>query len=373
MSERASTEAPATLEGLIQGWDGVAVVSRFDAESGSWLFVALHDDTLGRPTGGTRLKSYGSPAEGLRDAMRLAAGMTEKWAVAGVPFGGAKGVIAVPGPVEGEARRALLHRYGALVESLGGAFGTGEDLGTTPEDMAEVARTTRHVLGGHGGGGLLLDPGPFTARGVVAAMRASLARVFGSDDLAGRRVAVQGVGDVGAPLARLLADAGATLVLADTDGGRLDALAGELSAGTASPEEIATVACDVYAPCAVGATVNETSIPRLACRIVCGSANNQLAEDADADRLHRAGILYAPDYVANAGGAIAFGRLAADPDATRDDLHARVDAIRGILDEVFAEAAESDESPLQAARRRVERTLEEGRRLRAAGTIPPRR
>ena len=366
MSERASADEAATLEGLIQGWDGMAVVTRFDAESGSWVFVALHDDTLGRPTGGTRLKPYASPAEGLRDAMRLAAGMTEKWAVAGVPFGGGKAVIAVPGPVEGEARKELLHRYGALVESLGGTFGTGEDLGTTPEDMAEVARATRHVLGGHGGGGLLLDPGPFTARGVLAAMRASLARVFGSDDPAGRRVAVQGVGDVGAPLARLLAAAGAELVLADTDGGRLDALAGELSAQTAAPDEIAAIACDVYAPCAIGATVNQASIPRLACRIVCGSANNQLAEDADADRLHRAGILYAPDYVANAGGAIAFGRLAADASAGRDDLYARVDAIRGILDEVFAEAAERDESPLHAARRRVERTLAEGRRRRGA-------
>lgn len=354
------------LEDLIRDWDGVGVVSRYDLDSGSWFFIALHDDTLGRPTGGTRLKSYGSPAEGLRDAMRLAGGMTEKWAVAGVPFGGAKGVIAVPGPVEGEARRALLHRYGALVETLGGAFGTGEDLGTTPDDMAEIASATRHVLGGHGGDGLLLDPGPFTARGVLAAMRSSLARVFGSDDPAGRRVAVQGVGDVGAPLARQLAEAGAKLVLADTVPSRVDALARELSAETAGADEIAAVLCDVYAPCAVGATVNEGSIPRLACRIVCGSANNQLDADADADRLHRAGILYAPDYVANAGGAIAFGRLAEDPGAGREDLHTRVDAIRGILDEVFAEAAERDESPLHAARRRVERTLAEGRRLRSA-------
>ena len=356
----------ASVEELIREWDGGGVVARHDAESGSWFFVALHDDTLGRPTGGTRLHSYDSPAEGLRDAMRLARGMTEKWAVAGVPFGGGKAVIAVPGPVEGEARRGLLHRYGALVESLHGAFATGEDLGTTPEDMAEIARATRHVLGGHGGDGRLLDPGPFTARGVFAGIRASLARVFGSDDPAGRRVAVQGVGDVGAPLARLLAGAGAELVLTDVDEARLRALADELGAERVAPETIHAAPCDVYAPCAVGATVNAATVPELRCRIVCGSANNQLAEEADAERLHAAGILYAPDYVANAGGAIAFGRLAQDPHATREELAGRVDAIRGILDEVFAEAAARDESPLHAARRRVERTLEEGRRRRAA-------
>jgi leucine dehydrogenase len=280
--------------------------------------------------------------------------------------GGGKAVLALGRELAPAERTGLLTRYARLLNDLAGAFATGQDLGTTPEDMAEVARATRHELGGHGGGGLLLDPGPFPARGVLAEMRASLARAFGSDDPAGRRVAVQGVGDVGAPLARLLAAAGAELVLADPVSERLDALAAELGADTVPPERIAEVPCDVYAPCAVGATVNAASIPRLACRVVCGSATNQLAEDADADRLHAAGVLYAPDYVANAGGAIAFGRLADDPDASREDLHTRVDAIRGILDEVFAEAAERDESPLHATRRRVRRTLDDGRRRRAS-------
>jgi leucine dehydrogenase len=345
------------LEDRLAGWDGLAVVSRFDAESGAWIFVALHDARLGPPTGGTRIKTYESPAEAMHDAMRLASGMTAKWAVVGVPFGGGKAVIAPPGPLAGEARRALLRRYGALVESLRGAFVTGEDLGTTPDDMAEVARATRHVLGGHGGGGRLADPGPFTARGVAAAMEAVCARLDGNPSLAGRRVAVQGVGDVGAPLARCLATAGATLVLADTDPGRLAPLADELGAETVPVDAIYDVPCDLFAPCAVGAVLSPATIPRLRCRAVCGSANNQLATDADADRLHARGILYAPDYVANAGGAIAFARLTQDPHATGEDLDTRVDTIRPILSEILEEAAARRESPLPAAHRRVQRAL----------------
>jgi leucine dehydrogenase len=345
------------LEDRLAAWDGLGVVSRYDAESGAWIFIALHSARLGAPTGGTRIKSYPSPADAMHDAMRLAGGMTAKWAVIGVPFGGGKAVIAPPGPIAGEARRALLHRHGALIESLRGAFVTGEDLGTTPADMAEVASATRHVLGGHGGGGHLADPGPFTARGVAAAMAAVCAHLDGNASLAGRRVVVQGVGDVGAPLARRLAADGASLVLADTDPARLAALAAELGAETVAGEAVYDVPCDLFAPCAVGAVVSADTIPRLACRAVCGSANNQLATDQDADRLHARGILYAPDYVANAGGALAFAHLTQNPDATADALHARVDTIHPILTEILAEAASRDESPLHAAHRRVERAL----------------
>lgn len=348
--------ADLQLEDRLAAWDGLAVVSRHDAESGAWIFIAMHDARLGAPTGGTRIKTYASPAEAMHDAMRLAAGMTAKWAVVGVPFGGGKAVIAPPGPLVGEERRALLRRYGALVESLRGAFVTGEDLGVTPDDMAEVASATRHVLGGHGGG-QLADPGPFTAHGVAAAMEAVCAHLDGEPSLAGRRVAIQGVGDVGAPLARLLAAAGAGLTLADTDSTRLQALAAELGAETVPVDAIYDVPCDLLAPCAVGAVLNTDTIPRLACRAVCGSANNQLATEADADRLHRRGILYAPDYVANAGGAIAFARLTQDPHATREDLLTRVATIRQTLEAILAEAATHHESPLPAARRKVERAL----------------
>ena len=350
-----------SVEELIEAWDGLGVVSRFDRGSGAWFFIALHDDTLGRPTGGTRMHVYPTPGAGLLDAMRLAQGMTDKWAVSGVPFGGGKAVLALPGPLAGEARRAMLRRYGRLVDSLQGAFATGEDLGTTIADMLEIAAVTRWVLGGHGGDGVLADPGPYTAHGVVCAIRAAAARAFGADDLADRRVLIQGVGDVGAPLARELAAAGAVPLLADRDAARVRALATELGAATVAAEAVYETPCDVFAPCAVGAVLNGDTIPRLACRVVAGSANNQLAADDDAEALHRRGILYAPDYVANAGGAIAFGRLAEAPHSPREDLMERVDRIRGILDEVLAEAAACNESPLHAARRRVRRILEAAR------------
>lgn len=354
------------LEELVREWDGLGVVLRFDPPSGSWIFIALHDDTLGRPTGGTRMATYPTPADGLRDAMRLAAGMTDKWAVAGVSFGGGKAVLAVPGPLAGEDRRGLLGRYGALVESLHGAFSTGEDLGTTPDDMAEIGRATRYVMGGHGADGHPADPGPFTSHGVACALRAVLQRLDGDDDPAGRRVLIQGVGDVGAPLARELAAAGAQLLLSDVDGERARRLAAELdgdgtAARTVDADAVYDVPCDVFAPCAVGAVLSPGTVPRLRCRAVVGSANNQLASDDDAERLHRRGILYAPDYVANAGGAIAFAHLAKDRHAGSDELMRRVEVIRPMLEEILAEAAERDESPLAASRRRVRRILDAAR------------
>lgn len=345
-----------SLEERLADWDGLAVVSRRDAATGAWIFIALHDARLGPPTGGTRYRSYPSPGEALTDAMRLATGMTAKWAVAGVPFGGAKAVIAPARPLDEEERLGLLRRYGRLIESLSGAFLTGEDLGTTPRDMAEISRVTRYVLGADAGG-RPTDPGPYTAHGVAVAMSAVLARLDGEDGFSGRRVAIQGVGDVGAPLARELAAAGADLVLADTDRVRLHALADELGAERTTPETIYQVECDVFAPCAIGAVISPQTTHRLACRAVCGSANNQLASDADAVRLHERGILYAPDYVANAGGAIAFAHLAGEPHAEHAALIEHVETIRAILEEILAESAANDETPLAAARRRVERIL----------------
>lgn len=354
--------AARSLEELIAEWDGVGVMSRFDHESGAWFFVALHSDALGTPTGGTRLHRYPAPADGLLDAMRLASGMTAKWAAAGIPFGGAKAVIAVPGPVAGEARRGMLHRYGALVESLHGGFRTGEDLGTDPADMAEIASATAYVLGITGNGDAPpADPGPYTARGVFAAQRAAFAHLFGDASPAGRHVAIQGVGDVGGPLARELAAAGARLTLADVDADRTAALATELGAKTVAPDAVYEVPCDLFAPCAIGAVLNAETIPRLACRGVAGSANNQLATDADAERLLERGILYTPDYVTNAGGAIAFARLSEDPHAAADDLYARVEVLEGTMAEILAEAAERGETPLRAAERRVERALADAR------------
>lgn len=352
------------IQGLIEGWDGLAVVVRHDAATGTWIFIALHDDTLGRPTGGTRFRVYERPEDGLLDAQRLAQGMTHKWAAVGVDLGGGKAVLAPPGPLGDNERRALLRRYGRLVESLHGGFATGEDLGTTPDDMALVSSETRWVIGGHGGADPM-DPGPFTARGVFRGLAAAVRAALG-DEVAGTSVLVQGVGDVGEPLARELAAAGARLLLSDVDGRRLRALAAELEAEVVDPGAVYDTPCDVFAPCAVGAVLNAETIPRLRCRVVAGSANNQLAESADAERLHRRGILYAPDFVINGGGALAFGLIelgTTDP----AELYRRVEALGDSLGEIFAEATTAGESPLAAAERHVERRLAAARAAREDG------
>ena len=348
------------IDELLASWDGLAVVVRHDPPTSAWMFVALHDATLGTPVGGTRLKRYADPAEGLRDAQRLAEGMTHKWATLGLPFGGGKAVLALTRDLDADERRGLLERYAVLLEGLNGAFGTGEDLGTTPEDMAFLAERSRHVHGVDPRTGEMGDPGPYTALGVLEGIHAACEARFGDASLAGRSVLVQGVGDVGLPLARMLAEGGAELLLTDVDTVRLEAAASELDARVVPPDEAIATRCDVFAPCAIGAVLNAESIPDLGCAIVAGSANNQLGETADAERLHRRGILYAPDYVVNAGGAAAFGALTqgtAD-EATRLE---RVRALRGVTAEILAEAAERGESPLFAARRRVERRLAAGR------------
>ncbi len=334
----------------------MGVVIRHDAATGTWIFIALHDDRLGSPVGGTRMKSYASPVDGLRDAMRLAEGMTHKWAALGFDSGGGKAVLAIPGPLRSSDRRGLLRRYGRLVETLGGAFSTGRDLGTTDEDMLVLAEVTGHVHGVNREAGTAKDPGPFTAAGVLAALRATLGFAYGTDRLDGRTVLVQGIGGVGDPLARKLAAAGARLLLCDLDTARVERLAAELQGEVVAADAVFDTPCDVFAPCALGAVLDARSVPLLRCRAVVGSANNQLAEDADADRLHARGILYAPDFIANGGGALAFGLM--HRGVTDEGLiAARLEGIGDSVREVFEEAAGRDESPLHAAHRRVERVL----------------
>jgi leucine dehydrogenase len=349
---------PDSIEKLIRDWDGLAVVARRHEPTGSWIFIALHDATLGPPCGGTRLKHYAEPTDGLRDAMRLARGMTHKWATLKFKQGGGKAVLAVPGTLDAAARRELLLDYGRLIESLRGAFATGRDLGTTDDDMRVLSEVTSRVHGVDENKETR-DPGPYTARGVVAAMRATLGAVFGSAFFGGRSVLVQGLGGVGEPLARRLAEEGATLLLSDIDEARAAGLGGELGAVSVPAAEVYDTECDVYAPCALGATLNEATIPRLRCRAVVGSANNQLGEDEDADRLHARGILYAPDFIANGGGALAFALINSGmTDEKR--LGRRLDAIGAGLSQVFREAAERGESPHHVAVRRIEQTLGRG-------------
>ena len=344
------------IEERIRAWEGEGVVCRYDRETDSWIFISMHRDTLGPFTGGTRMKSYPSLGEALEDGQRLAAGMTAKWAALGMPYGGGKAVLAVPGPLEGKAREGLLRRYGRLITSLGGRFRTGEDMGTTPEDMCILAEETEFVHGFDRETGEKLDPSPYTARGVWSGIVAGCAEVFGSDDLAGRTVLIEGLGHVGWRLAEMLRESGAALLVADIDGARCEQAAAEFGATAVELGRVPEAECDVYAPCAIGATVNRDTIPRLACRLVAGSANNQLAEAGDAERLAERGIFYVPDYVINGGGAMSFGLMSTgekDPIV----LRRQVETIGDMVGELLREAAARGESPVAAADRRVERVL----------------
>lgn len=295
----------STFEELLESWDGETALIHRDRESGAWIFVCLHSTRLGPAGGGTRMNVYDTPAEALLDAMRLSGAMTQKLAVAGLPFGGGKAVIAVPEIPSGEERRALFLRYGDLVASLGGTFRTSSDMNTDESDMDVIGERTEYVFGRSGEAGGSGNPAPATAVGVYHGIRASLAHVFGSDDLEGRMVVVQGAGAVGSPLAEQLASAGASVLVADIDPARAEAVAARVGGAALPNDQVFETNCDVYAPCAVGGTLSVDTVPRLRCRIVAGSANNQLAEPEAAELLHARGILYAPDYVINAGGAIA--------------------------------------------------------------------
>jgi leucine dehydrogenase len=325
------------FESLLRDWDGEETVVRFDEPSGSWMFVGVHSTTLGPGMGGTRMKTYAEPADGLRDVLRLSSAMTSKMAMASVPLGGGKAVLAVPAIPLGQARRELMLRYGDLVESLHGTYVTACDMNTGPPDMDVIAERCSTVLGrteANGGSG---TSAPNTAVGVFHGIRAAVAHAFGSDELDGRTIAVQGVGAVGEPLSRMLADAAARLTLADVDDVRAKELGEELEADVTGADRIAEAPCDVFSPCATGGVLNAETIPNLQCRVVAGAANNQLSEPADAAHLAERGILYAPDYVVNAGGVIHLVsyEMLGEGDA---EVQERLRGIGDTLGEVFTRA-----------------------------------
>ena len=337
------------FEALVATWDGEHAVIRHDAESGAWMFVCVHYTVLGPAGGGTRMRVYPAPADGLADAMRLSGAMTRKMAAAGMPRGGGKAVLAVPELPTGEPRRRLLRRYGELVASLGGSYRTAGDMNISPADLDVVSETCPWVYGTTGRGG---NSGRGTARAGLHAIRATVEHVFGTPDLAGRSVLVQGAGAVGAVLARELTEAGARVIVSDIDAARAAATGCE----TVQPEQVLETEVDVYSPCAVGGTLNAESIPRLACRAVAGCANNQLAEPDDAARLRERGILYAPDYVVNAGGIIQLIVLE-DEGGTEAQLDERLAGVGDTLRGLFAEADADEITPTEAAERLVHRRL----------------
>jgi leucine dehydrogenase len=337
------------FEGLLAGWDGEHAVMRHDPESGAWMFVCVHSTARGPAGGGTRMRVYPTPADGLADAMRLSGAMTWKMAAAGMPRGGGKAVLAVPELPTDERRRQLLRRHGELVASLGGSYRTAGDMNISPEDLDVVAETCPWVYGTTRGGG---NSGRGTARGTLHAIRATVEHAFGSPELAGRSVLVQGTGAVGAILARELADAGARVLVSDVDEERAAATGCE----TVPPEHVVKTEVDVYSPCAVGGTLNADSIPLLACRAIAGCANNQLAEPEDSERLQERGILYAPDFVVSAGGIIQLIGLE-DEGWSEVQLEERLAGIGDTLRTLFAEAEAEGITPAEAADRLARRRV----------------
>jgi leucine dehydrogenase len=272
-------------------------------EVGLQAIIAVHSTVLGPGLGGVRMWPYGSTEEALTDVLRLSRGMTYKAAAAGLNLGGGKAVIiGDPKKIKSEA---LLRAFGRYVDSLNGLYITAEDVGTDLDDMEVIQHETRWVTGvspEQGGGG---DPSPITAFGVLQGIKAAVAFQFGDGGLKGRSVAVQGLGNVGYNLARFLREAGAKVFAADIDAETTDRARDELGVEVVPASDILEVPCDVVAPCALGAVLNDESIPRLRCHIVAGAANNQLADERRHGlELHERGILYAPDFVINAGGLI---------------------------------------------------------------------
>ena len=345
------------MQDLIELWEGESVSIHRDAATGTLMFVCVHSRALGPAAGGTRMKHYPSPTEALRDGMRLSEAMSLKFASVEFPHGGGKAVIALPTPElpRGEARRRLLREFGRFIDSLGGLYSCAPDMNTSAEDMDVIAEVTPYVFCKTEAAGGSGDTAPDTAVGVFHGIRAACRHVFGSDDLSRRSVLVQGAGGVGGRLIELLMEADATVIATDVDRARLDALAASgiavVAAGAALEAE-----CDVLAPCAVGGVLNARSIPALRCRVVAGGANNQLETPGDGERLRARGIVYAPDFVINAGGVLHGGGLE-ELHWSRDELDRRLagigDAVTGILRRADADGVSTDAAARSIAEARI--------------------
>ncbi len=330
------------------------VLYGYDPVSGLRTIIAIHSTALGPALGGTRFFPYETEEEALRDALRLAKGMSYKSAAAGLDLGGGKAVII--GDPDVMKTERLLRAYARVVDSLGGRYVTAEDVGATTADMITISTETRWVTGlpdTYGGSG---DPSPATARGVIGAMRCVAERLWGTEDLADRTVAVQGIGKVGSSLVERLTKAGAKTVICDVNEAALQRTSSEFGSVIVATDEIFDVDCDMFAPCAMGGAINEQTAARLRCRAVVGSANNQLETEMQADQLAARGILYAPDFIVNAGGII---NIADELRGSYDWRRAAqaVDQIRDNLRKVLDKAEERGITPnvaaIEVARERI--------------------
>ena len=353
------------IESMLTAWGGETLVIRRDRPTGAWILIAIHSTRLGPAAGGTRLKPYPDLDAALADALRLSAGMTYKFAAPGLPFGGAKAVIKVPDDLDPAARTGLLRRFGTLVRQLDGQFHTGPDVGTSPDDMDVIAETGAPYIfcrtPGAGGAG---DPGPYTALGVFVGIKTACGFVFGDTSLRSRRILVQGAGDVGGALIELLMEDGAEVAFSEVDPALIDRFRNQLGLECVAPDAAYATECDVFAPCALGGVLSADTIPGLRCRVIGGSANNQLATPQDAERIAGSGILYAPDYVINVGGAMAIPGIEAmgwTPEHAEEEVEKYV---RETLLQIFDIAKGEGISTDTAARRMAEE------HLAAAGNRP---
>lgn len=333
-----------------------------DREVGLRAIIAIHDTTLGPALGGTRMWPYASEEKALMDVLRLSEGMTYKASVAGLDLGGGKAVII--GDPARDKSEALFRSYGRFVESLNGKYITAEDVGTRVDDMVYVSMETRHVTGlpaSHGGSG---DPSPLTAFGVYKGMKACTRAVLGSESLGNLTIAIQGLGKVGYTLAEYLTGEGARVIASDINVQAATHARRDLGVEIVDPEKIYDVDCDVFAPCALGGIINDNTIPRLRSRIIAGSANNQLRDERHGYELQRRGILYAPDFVINAGGliSVAIELGAYGPSEAR----AKAAAIYGTISRIIACSNEENIPTHVAACRLARERISQQRRLPAA-------
>jgi leucine dehydrogenase len=335
---------------MMKEWNHQQVVFCHEPSCGYAGIIAIHDTTLGPALGGTRFWQYASTDEAVTDALRLARGMTYKAAAAGLNLGGGKAVII--GDNRREDRETLFRAHGRFVESLGGRYITAEDIGTSPSDMEFVRRETRHVAGLMNLSG---DPSPVTGYGVYMGMKAAAKRRWGKDSLSGRRVLVQGAGKVAYYLCSHLHQEGAKLLVTDIDAAKVKRVVEEFGAAAVAPDAIYDQPGDIYAPCALGATINDDTLKRLKVEVIAGGANNQLAEERHGSALERQGLLYAPDFVINAGGLInVYGELERWP---QERAKRKAQEIYDTILKVFA-LAERDRIPsFQAADRVAEERI----------------
>ncbi len=308
------------------------VVFCHDKETGLKAIIGIHNTVLGPALGGTRMWSYASEAEALDDVLRLSRGMTYKAAISGLNLGGGKAVII--GDAKKDKTEAMLRRYGRFIKNLNGAYITAEDVGTSTKDMEYIRMETEHVVGlpeAMGGGG---DPSPVTAYGTYMGMKAAVKKAYGTDSLEGKKIAVQGVGHVGGYLVELLAKENAQIFITDIYEDRLKEISSKYTATVVGMDEIYDVDMDVYAPCALGGTINDDTLRRLKCRVIAGSANNQLRnEEVHGPALIDRGIFYAPDFLINAGGLI---NVYSEMNGyNRESAYAQTESIYGYTSDIF--------------------------------------